>query len=1061
MVEPLLKQRYEILQVLQQAPLVEQFLGCDTQAVQRDQCSIYAFAVQDHHPEILDYARQLFDYEVQRLVQLSQHPTIPNYIDSFEAEGKFYVVQQWLPGQTLAQILAAVPHSTVSLVFDLLRSLASTLAFVHEHNTLHCNLSPQNIVWHEASQSWIILNFGAFYQVGLLGIDPAGDVQLLGRLGVPGYIPDDEQTPLNPQYDFYSLGMIALEALLGERPTQPQTWRDRLTTPVEGSLADCLNRLLTGAYTRATEIIEDLQDTELVAPPTLAKETEARRQTYQAPPTFSDTVSFSDLLLDELPPDTLLAGRYRLVHPLSHGGFGQTYLAVDEQFPGQPQCVVKKLKPQHDSPRIHKIARQMFQREAEVLSRLGQHPQIPQLMAHFEEDEEFYLVEEFIDGHDLEAELPLKIKLPEVRVVRLLTDILEVLSFVHDQKVVHRDLKPANIRRRKHDSQLVLIDFGAVKQLNDVMIEADGKTKLTVSIGTAGFAPSEQTQGRPRLSSDVYAVGMLGIQALTGVDPEAIPQDPKTGELLWQPLAKASPALESVMSQMVRYDFRQRYPSARQALQALQQLNAPQRSPESLEAPKTAEVIPTNRLKRYLLPLGLTAGLTLVGGVGVLGYQLGWFNPSIQALRQRIVESTVEIHHADGQGFSTGVLIEGTSYECRVLTNRRAIDAGREVTVVLGGSNKTVDTIKTFEGLDLVELNISSEMASCGYPALPLGDSTQIRQEEGVYLGGFVQPQGMEMIEHDLLPTTIEQVLEIPITGGYRLAYSTAMQRSLPGNVVVNRRGQVVGIHGSVADDLLNAKSQGLSWAIPIRTYLIATESSRENPDTAKRLQDEADQFFAAQRYEESLAAYERLIQLRPKRPEPWYGKGSSLYNLQRYEEAIEAYDEALALREENSLIWYSRGNAYFLLEQYEAAKESYERALQYKTDYFTALNNLGLTWQALEDYDQALEIYEAVIELRPQYHSAWNNKGTILSLQGDWTGAIAAYDQAIQLRPTFSNAWYNRAIAYSQQNDIPNALASLKEAIALRKLWSQTAQEDTNFEKLRTNPEFRALVGL
>lgn len=1063
MVEQLLKQRYEILQVLQQAPLVQQFLGCDAQTPDRQPCWIYEYAVQDSRPEVLDYARQLFDYEAERLVKLSQHPTILDYWASFEVNGKFYVVQQWLPGQTLTQILAAAPQSTTSLLVGLLRSVAETLAFVHGHNTLHCNLSPQNLLWHEESQRWVVLNFGAFYQVGLLGLDPTGDVQLLGRLGVPGYIPDDEQVPLNPKYDFYSLGMIALEVLLGERPTQVQGWRDRLTEPLDGNLAQCIHRLLTGSYAKAAAILDDLQETQLVSPATAVKQPMDQQPGARSPAqplTFSDTVSFSDLLPEELPPDTLLASRYRLLHPLSHGGFGQTYLAIDEQFPGQPQCVVKKLKPQNDSPRIYKIARQMFQREAEVLSRLGQHPQIPQLMAHFEEDEEFYLVEEFIDGHDLEAELPLKIKLPEVRVVRLLTDILTVLSFVHDQQVVHRDLKPANIRRRKHDNQLVLIDFGAVKQLNDMTLETDGKTKLTVSIGTAGFAPSEQTQGRPRLSSDVYAIGMLGIQALTGVDPEEIPQDPKTGELLWQPLAKVSPALATVISQMVRYDFRQRYPSARQALQALQQLNAPQRSPVATTQ-KPTEVVPTNYLKQYRWPLTVAGGLLLAGGMGVLGYQLGWFDPSPQTLRDRIAASTVEVHHADGQGFSTGVLITGNSFECRILTNRSAIEAGQEVSVLLDNTKKAVEGVNTFEGLDLVEIIVPSEMTQCNHPALPLGDSSQVRQEEAVYLGGFVQPQGTDVTEQDLLPTTVEQVLEIPITGGYRLAYSTPAQPSLPGNVVLNRRGQVVGIHGRVADDVLNAQSQGLAWAIPVRSYLLATASSSENPDTVQQLQDQADQLFAAQRYEESLAVYEQLIQRRPNRPEPLYGKGSSLYNLNRYEDAIAAYDEALALREENSLIWYSRGNAYFLLKDYEEARESYERALQYKADYFTALNNLGLTWQALGEYERALETYEAVIALRPQYHSAWNNKGTILSLQGDWQGAIAAYDEAIKLRPSFSNAWYNRAIVYSQQNDIPKALASLKEAIALRKLWAQEAQNDVNFQNLRDNSEFRTLVGL
>ncbi|MGB0560300.1 MAG: tetratricopeptide repeat protein, partial [Spirulinaceae cyanobacterium] len=383
----------------------------------------------------------------------------------------------------------------------------------------------------------------------------------------------------------------------------------------------------------------------------------------------------------------------------------------------------------------------------------------------------------------------------------------------------------------------------------------------------------------------------------------------------------------------------------------------------------------------------------------------------------------------------------------------------REVTVAIDGAAKAIEASRTFEGLEVVELTIASETTQCPYAVLPLGDSSQVEQGDAVYLGGFVQPPGTDVTEQDLLATTVEQVLTIPITGGYRLGYTTDAQPSLPGNIMLNLQGQVVGIHGPVAEDSLNARSQGLGWAIPLRSYLIAVEGGGDAVDQAQQVQDQADQLFSAQRYEEALVAYEQLARLRPERPEPWYGQGSSLYNLNRYEDAIAAYDKALEIRPENALIWYSRGNAYFLIQDYEAAQESYENAVRYEADYFTAMNNLGLTFQALEQYDTALELYEAVIELRPEYPSAWNNKGTILSLRRDWPGALAAYDQAIALRPTFSNAWYNRAIVYSQQNDIPRALENLKEAIALRKVWAEEAQADINFQKLKDNPEFQALV--
>jgi serine/threonine-protein kinase len=112
-----------------------------------------------------------------------------------------------------------------------------------------------------------------------------------------------------------------------------------------------------------------------------------------------------------------------------------------------------------------------------------------------------------------------------------------------------------------------------VKQISTQVVNGEGVTKMTVGIGTAGYMPSEQSRGSPRLSSDVYAVGMIGIQALTGLMPHQLEEDIQTAEIRWQHLVSVSPALADVLDRMVRYDFRQRYQSAVDALAAVQNLN--------------------------------------------------------------------------------------------------------------------------------------------------------------------------------------------------------------------------------------------------------------------------------------------------------------------------------------------------------------------------------------------------------------------------------------------------------------------------------------------------------
>jgi CHASE2 domain-containing sensor protein/tRNA A-37 threonylcarbamoyl transferase component Bud32 len=270
--------------------------------------------------------------------------------------------------------------------------------------------------------------------------------------------------------------------------------------------------------------------------------------------------------------DLLLSGRYKIIKVLTSGGFGCIYIAEDTQRPGNPNCIVKQLMPARRDTRFMEVARRLFNTEAEILEVLGEHHQIPKLLAYFEDNQEFYLVEQYIPGHTLSEELPPVTrrvqKEPFVR--EMLKEVLEILAFVHQHRVIHRDIKPSNIIRSEIDNRLVLIDFGAVKLMQPPSSE---ETELaTVAIGTRGYAPPEQFAGHPRLSSDIYALGMIAIQALTGVPPQELPPDLETGNVRWRQWAKVSDELATILDKMVRYHFSDRYQSATAVLQDLKRI---------------------------------------------------------------------------------------------------------------------------------------------------------------------------------------------------------------------------------------------------------------------------------------------------------------------------------------------------------------------------------------------------------------------------------------------------------------------------------------------------------
>jgi formylglycine-generating enzyme required for sulfatase activity len=309
-----------------------------------------------------------------------------------------------------------------------------------------------------------------------------------------------------------------------------------------------------------------------------------------------------------LPADTILRSRYKIITLLGKGGFGETYLAEDLDIPTnpKPKRVVKLLSPQNRNPQVLQLAKELFDREAEVLYRLGQlSDQIPNLFAHFEEKGEFYLVQEFVDGHDLTTELTPGKQLSEAEVVKLIQEILEVLAVVHQHKIIHRDIKPQNIMRRRQDGKLVLIDFGAVKEIQGMTI-SQGQITSTVCIGTPGYMPNEQAKGKPNLCSDVYAVGMLGIQALTGISPHQLPEDSSTGEVIWRQWANVGDRVAGVLTNMVRSNHGQRYQTATEALQVL---IPPPPPPPSPPPPP----VPRRKIIQTLGLVGAGFGLAIVG----------------------------------------------------------------------------------------------------------------------------------------------------------------------------------------------------------------------------------------------------------------------------------------------------------------------------------------------------------------------------------------------------------------------------------------------------------------
>ncbi|OCQ90436.1 serine/threonine protein kinase [Nostoc sp. MBR 210] len=299
----------------------------------------------------------------------------------------------------------------------------------------------------------------------------------------------------------------------------------------------------------------------------------------------------------------LLRGHYRVIKVLSdEGGFGRTYLAEDVDKLNE-WCVVKQFAPKVQEAAAIKKAISLFQEEAKRLQHLGEHPQIPALLAYFEQDNYLFLVQQFIDGQNLLQELRQGITYNETQVMRFLLDLLPVLKFIHDRGVIHRDIKPQNIIRRRSDGKLILIDFGASKQLT-----ATVHTKLGTTIGSHGYTPIEQMQdGQAYPASDLYSLGVTCFHLLTGNAPSKLwMQQGYSWVKSWRrylPNANTtritiSSKLGKVLDKLLTTDIKQRYQAADQVLEDLkkQSLASPT-STSSFASASTLLTVPGSQQK--------------------------------------------------------------------------------------------------------------------------------------------------------------------------------------------------------------------------------------------------------------------------------------------------------------------------------------------------------------------------------------------------------------------------------------------------------------------------------
>ncbi|NEQ98272.1 MAG: tetratricopeptide repeat protein [Cyanothece sp. SIO2G6] len=665
---------------------------------------------------------------------------------------------------------------------------------------------------------------------------------------------------------------------------------------------------------------------------------------------------------------TTLGGRYQIYRYLGGGGFGRTYLAHDQHLPGTPDCVVKQLKPRINHPRAYDTACRLFNREAEVLYLLGEHAQIPRLFAHFEEQQEFYLVQEFVDGEVLSRSLRTGHCMGEIEALQLLKELLTILVFVHEQGVIHRDIKPSNLIRRR-DGALMLIDFGGVKQINS---DPDGDwTATTMAIGSAGYMPNEQLAGRPRYSSDIYAAGMVVLRAVTGRSPSKLPEEIRTGEICWRDRApQIGDPLADIITNMTRYDFRERYVTAAETLAALAKIEP------AVLATATSNMSEAIRVDTLAAPEGDYASKSLTDSRGASAKILPFLRSGECAKTQRSVS------------YKTGVQRTGLRRtEAHGLRPIPSFSASCEAQLP---ADSTDDNTVT-ESMPSERLPAPRHLAPPP-PSQMYGQQAKHRHESRRNTSHRDQPSSM---------------------GSSTTATSSNASSSNASSSNISSSNTSSSDHYRSQGD---QHFQNQQYGHAITAYGL---SLRANPDDYILWFKQAMALEHLNHHEEAIACYHKVLKLQHQDYFAWSKLGKALETLERYDEAVDAYTQVLQIQPQNYWAWHDQGRALEASQHFETAIASYDQAIQLKPDFQLAIDSRKRLLCQLQEvdrlyhlqhYDEALQSCLETVQTNPNDPLAWLTQGMTLENAQYYQAAVEAYEKVLSLDPQDTLAQFRRA---------------------------------------------------
>ena len=678
----------------------------------------------------------------------------------------------------------------------------------------------------------------------------------------------------------------------------------------------------------------------------------------------------------------ILDQRYYLIQPISSSPLGQTYLAADTHRPGSPQCVIREIQLSNFHSKNQDIILSLFQEKIEKIFRLSQNDGLPDLLAHFQEKNNIYLVEDYIVGLFLSEELAEGKSLGELEVIKILKEILEILIFIHSQGETHGKIKPGNLVRRILDRKLFLINFGLEREIKRILelneepliSENDEQNNCYSSL----YILSAENQKEVDKKSDIYALGIIAIQALTGLSLQDLLQQKQINntpgiEIPWQDLQVCSLELSNVIDKIINSKGEEDDELATKILAELSQISASietkiiseTETPITIpEERKIASPPPEPRYKKKNILIASLAFITItIAGVAIAclwQYQL----MIAQAL------------YKDGQE-----LAKQGRQQAAISNYTEALKLNPKKASIYYQRGNSYYSKKAYDN------------AIKDYTA---GIKIKANYKDAYYQRALIY---YELDNNEKAITDLTKTLRI--NPNYTKAY--------------NKRGLIYYEIG----DYKNA----------IQDY---SQSIRLNPKDSKNYIKRGIARGATGDQAGAISDYTQAIELNPNNVQAYHYRGHSRFEIADYQGAIADYNQVLEIKPDDVNAYKNRCRAYLYQGNYSSAIANCQQAIEINPRYFPAYYNLCIIYLNLGEYQKATENCSIAIDIDNKNAKAYMNRGLAQLNRGYLEGAIEDFTIAIKINPQDDLAYSHRGMIFSEIGKHNQAIKDFSQAIIL-----------------------------